>query len=105
MLQLEIDKAEELQSELIKTIEDIETGLEKAKDIMNTASELGINLADEQGNIGDWAKDWLRFGFDEDEEELEECLEDIYEYAIQIEYIFSEKYKKLSRIYDAILDI
>lgn len=109
MLQLTIDKSQELQSELIKTIEEIEMGLEKAKEVMDTANDLGINLVDEQGNIGGWAKDCLAYGFDEyDEDEaekLEECLEDIFEYANQIEYIFSEKYRKLSRIYNEILDI
>ncbi len=104
-----IKKSKLAQSELVKTIEAIEEGLETAKSIIDRAESVGLELKYEMPDLAMWAKGAMDCGFDDHESDEAEIMsslvDDIYEYANQIEYIFSEEYQKNSKLYQIILDI
>ena len=102
-LQENIDTIENDLISLEMKFREIDEQLSSAKKVMIDANALGFNLSDEIGNIGDFAKNGLDYGFDDyeedEQEEYENVTEEIYEYANQIEYLLSDTYRDLKKMF------
>ena len=93
-------RAKELQAELATVVAEIERDLVTAKEIISRSESVGLELKYEMPDLAMWAKGALDFGFSDYEgdeaSEMRNLTEDIYEYANQIEYIFSEDYQSIA---------
>jgi len=101
-LQENIDKIKSLKSELSKVLSETNEQLAAAQAVIDRSESVGLELQYEMPDIGMWAKGALDFGFDDHDEserdDMEELVNDIYEYANQISFILSDEYKELSSL-------